>query len=190
MRPALILILTFLAGCADSTPSPAPETSSLRLATPPPVAPIAFFERACANCHGPLGMFYGDGFAQLKSDDDLIRAVRDMVTGPAQSTLDDRSLDALTAFHRWLAGKASGPFVVITTATDDTIGGECSPDTTVELILGTRTITAATDHTAWSAQLPADWRASPTVYLRASAAPGEPHSTIDLTRASFSHAQP
>ena len=49
---------------------------------------MAYFEKNCARCHGPLGSFYGDDFGRHLATPTAMRAVvKEMVEGPARSTL-------------------------------------------------------------------------------------------------------
>ncbi|MBX3402007.1 MAG: hypothetical protein KF699_01215 [Phycisphaeraceae bacterium] len=119
----------------------------------PPVAPISFFENACANCHGPHGMFYGEGFAALPDDSALTHAVREMVIGPARTTLDEASTAALVAYHRHLARSEREPFVVITRIDGSAVEGEVSPGARVVVVADGLEFEARVDGHAWTARL-------------------------------------
>lgn len=114
--------------------------------------PIAFFDQACARCHGPFGSFYGDAFAALNTDRSLHGVVLEMVEGPANAHLDDKSLFAQVAFHRSL--RDGTPFGVVTKLTEDEIAGEMTPGTRVSVVTASGVIEAEMGEATWRAALP------------------------------------
>lgn len=153
----------------------------------PPVAPLAFFERACANCHGPQGMFYEESFfAEPHDDAALVHMVREMLSGPARTELDPVSFESMVAFHRSLRGGA-GPYVVVTSARDDAISGEVSPGSTVSVHLDGREIPANVDVFEWVASLPSGWRDANVVMIIATKEGGGTATELQLREQSFSH---
>lgn len=177
-----------LAGCREEVPGPPAEADLPRtFAALPPVAPLAFFERACANCHGPLGMFYEESFfAEPHDDAALVHMVREMLSGPARTELDPVSFESMVAFHRSLRGGA-GPYLVVTSAGDDAISGEVSPDSTVSVYLDGKEIPARIDVFEWVASLPSGWREAKEVRIVAAKAGTDAATELELREQSFSH---
>lgn len=120
--------------------------------------PLAFFESHCARCHGPHGSFYGEAFAQIGSDRRLHGVVLEMVEGPSNTHIDDRSLYALVALHRSL--RDGTPFGVVTELGDGVVAGEMAPGTAVSVVVGGEVIEAEMDEASWRATLPAGADAS------------------------------
>lgn len=115
-------------GCAPDARSPVDPPTPSRPVPALSIGPISFFEERCARCHGSFGSMYGPALAHLP-DPALIRAVDDMVIGPAASELTAPDLAALVAFHRSLSG--AGPFLAVTEANDHSLGGEVTPGAAV-----------------------------------------------------------
>lgn len=177
-----------LGGCREEAPgSPAEVALPRTFAALPPVAPLAFFERACANCHGPLGMFYEESFfAEPHDDAALVHMVREMLSGPARTELDPVSFESMVAFHRSLRGGA-GPYVVVTSTVDDAISGEVSPDSTVSVYLDGKEIRARVEVFEWVAPLPSGWREAKEVRIVATKAGAHAATELELRERSFSH---
>lgn len=192
----IVLCAAALFGCprAPAPPvsgasDPAHEReSALVIAAPPPVEPIEFFERSCANCHGPYGTFYGEEFARGLDDAELKKVVLDMVIGPARASLDDASLGALVAFHRQLADAEQGPFVALTRAGEDEIGGEVSPGARVTVLVDGRTLEARVDGHTWSARLVDSPERS--LIIRASFPERGATTELDVSTGAWSHGEP
>jgi len=159
------------------------------LAQMPPVAPMVYFEQRCANCHGPMGMFYGEAFAKALDDAALIKVVREMVEGPSQSSLDALSLEALVAFHRALRLQPASPFVAVTAAAEGTLRGEVSPDSTVSIVVDGVVMDCAVEGTTWSVTLPSGWERAERVLVVATGVSRGARTEIDLENASFSHSK-
>jgi len=91
------------------------------------VGPVALFQNYCARCHGDYGWGFAPGFTEKKSDDELLSAVRLMVAGPAQQTLEPRELDALADLHRAIdainAGESGKFAAIIADGARDTLPG-------------------------------------------------------------------
>jgi hypothetical protein len=163
------------------------DAPSPAFATLPSTPPLAFFEQACASCHGPFGTFYGEAFAATQNDAELTKVVREMVVGPGRSTLDPLSLEALVAFHRSLRDRPNRPFIVVTMATKERLRGEVSPGASVSIVLGGRTLPSVQDGFEWWAELPPGWERSSRMVIRAQGKDPAATSEIDLSSASFSH---
>lgn len=176
-------------GCRECADPPTPAGGAPVWAAAPPIAPISFFERACANCHGPYGMFYGEGFAALPDDSALTHAVREMVIGPARTTLDEASMAALVAYHRRLARPAGAPFVVITRIDGSTVEGEVSPGARVVVAADGREFEATIDGHTWVARL--DAAPASTLVVRALQAEDPSRAVeLDAQLAAWTHQHP
>lgn len=190
---ALCALLAALAAGCDCRECAPPVTaqagSAPAWADAPAVPPVAFFERACANCHGPGGMFYGEGFAAMSDDAELARVVHEMVIGPARTTLDDASTAALVAYHRHLRESVRRPFVVLTRIDGGRVEGEVSGGSRVVVVADGREVEATVVDHAWSVVLTGPPRASLVVRARAD---GEPtgETELDLGRAAWTHDAP
>lgn len=140
-----------LGACSPGTPAPG---TTGRAAPQPPLAtgPISYFERHCARCHGPYGELYPRPFA-AHTDEELARIVREMVTGPAQSSLPERELEALTDYHRSMA--AAAPFIAITARVGSHIAGEVTRGALVTVRASPRSVPAVITGDTWSVDLPA-----------------------------------
>jgi len=173
------------AGEADRREPPA----DVKVAAVSPIAPLAFFERSCASCHGPFGTFYGDTFATKLDDASLIQVVGAMVRGPARSTLDPLSLNALVAFHRALRNPKSGPFLVVTAVDRTRILGEVSPGCDVVIVVGGVSVEATVDSCQWHATMPST-ATTGAVVVSARSSANKLVTTLDITKQTFSHATP
>lgn len=191
-----VLCAAGLCGCPEARETVADDgqgsgvdtSAALVLAAAPPVEPIAFFERACANCHGPYGTFYGEGFARDLDDAALQRVVREMVVGPSRASLDDASLGALVAFHRQLADARGGPFVVVTRSAGGEVAGEVSPGARVEVVADGRDFEAHVDEHVWSVRL--DGAPERSLIIRARFSEGGATTELDVSEAAWSHGRP
>lgn len=180
------------AGCdyrECAPPASAQAGSAPTWAGAPAVPPVAFFERACANCHGPGGMFNGEGFAAMSNDAELARVVHEMVIGPARATLDDASTAALVAYHRHLRQSPRRPFVVLTRIDGGRVEGEVSGGARVVVVADGREFEATVEDHAWSVALPDPPRASLVVRARADGEPTD-ETELDLGRAAWTHDAP
>ena len=120
---------------------------------------ITYFEDRCARCHGAYGGNYDTAHMAQSSDEKLRQVIRDMAEGPGQAPLDDRQLDAETAFHRSLLdGKPFVSFNAMMRSDEKTIlSGEVTPEATVQIRLDQTTIAATVDEHTWQATLPANF---------------------------------
>lgn len=166
-----------------------PSGIAFSIAEPPARPPVAYFEHACSGCHGPFGMFYGETFAAGRDDAALQKIVREMVEGPAQSTLDDRSLDALVAFHRALQHRAGGPFVALTELNEQELRGEVSPGAIVRVYFDDVPVSASADGYEWRVAFPPAWPNVRSVRVQAEIAATAAVTEIDAAVTSFSHAE-
>ncbi|PQV63215.1 hypothetical protein B1R32_11440 [Abditibacterium utsteinense] len=122
-------------------------------------APLGYFDANCARCHGPNGSFYGAGFGKnLKDDAALKQIVKEMCEGPGNAPLNEKSLDILTDFHRAL--RDNKPFLVIVSQSAKTLSGEASPDATLALQSGEKTLPIALKGHNWTTEIPADFNVS------------------------------
>ena len=148
---AILAAGAILCACSPSAPAPGAPAHA---ATQPPLSTgtISYFEQHCARCHGPYGELYPRPFA-AHTDEELARIVREMVTGPARSTLPERELDALTDYHRAMANSA--PFIAITARVGSHIAGEVTPGALVTVRASPRSVPAVITGGTWSVDLPA-----------------------------------
>lgn len=116
-------------------------------------APLDYFAANCARCHGPYGEFYGAGFAQNKTDDQLRQIVQEMAEGPGNAPLENAELDILTAYH--LSLRDQKPFLVVVKRETDgdfvNWSGEATPDS--KLTYGQTKVPL--DGHQWKLRLPA-----------------------------------
>jgi hypothetical protein len=115
-------------------------------------AAIAYYDAACARCHGPQGSFYGAELGKHLTDAQLVKVINDMAEGPGAAPLTAAGLAAETAFHRAII--AGTPFLSVTKLDGATIAGEVTPDAAVSLSAGGKAITATVDGSTWQASLP------------------------------------
>lgn len=186
---APILVAALLAAAAPSAPAPPPAAQAK---SEPLFAPIDYFARACASCHGPYGSFYGPGFGAGLTDEHLKEKVREMVFGPSQDTLEDPELDRLTAYHRSLVKRT--PFLAIVNPSGARLSGEVTPGSTVSVKLGDATRSATVTGHTWTIDLgSAPGKADPVVTAVA-AAPGpdgkRPTTSLDLAKSLYTHTDP
>lgn len=141
-------------------------------------APLAYFEDNCARCHGPNGSFYGAEFGKgLKDDAALKQVVREMCEGPGNAPLDDAKLEILTEFHRAL--RDDKPFLCVVWQGEAELKGEASPDATVSLENGAKSIAAERKGNQWSVKWPADFELKGAKVV---ACRGEKRVQVELNR--------
>lgn len=125
--------------------------------TAPSFAPLAYFDKNCARCHGPNGSFYGDSFGKnLKDDAALRQIVKEMCEGPGNAPLNEKNLDILTDFHRALRDNL--PFLVLVSQDAKVLSGEASPDAKVTLEDGAQSVVVEQKGNAWKVEIPADFK--------------------------------
>lgn len=186
---AAVVGLISLGSCGRSATAPDHATpQAFALAAIPPRPPMAFFEQACAGCHGPFGMFYGETFAATQDDAALRKTVREMVEGPGQSSLDGHSMDALVAFHRALRQRSGGPFIVVTGLSGRELRGEASPGAIIEARIDRDTVPADLDGFEWRIELPARWPYIQTLRIHARDRANGTVTEVDAAVSAFSHA--
>ena len=159
---------------------------------PAPQAPMAYFEESCARCHGSLGSFYGDDFGRKLTPAAMRTVIKEMVEGPARSSLSDGALDVQTAFHLALARHE--PFLAWTSVTSTTLQGEATPEATVtatRLNAADTTLTLHRDQWRWILPLP-DGLSPADIELRAtipatSSTTKTTTTVLRLADRSFSH---
>lgn len=115
-------------------------------------APLDYFDKRCASCHGPYGSFYGDSFGAGLSDAGLREVIHEMAEGPAGAPLKASELEAMTAYHRSLISKQ--PFVVVTAIRDNILTGEVSPGSRILLIDQGKRVPVYIEGHTWEAELP------------------------------------
>lgn len=115
-------------------------------------APLDYFEKRCASCHGPYGSFYGDSFGAALSDARLREVIHEMSEGPAGAPLKASELEAMTAYHRSLIRRQ--PFVVVTGIRDNILSGEVSPGSRILLIDQGKRVPVSIEGHTWEAELP------------------------------------
>ncbi len=132
-----------LAGCGAERPSPGPRPTAAAF------GPISYFEDHCARCHGSYGYLYAMPFVLDPASETFQEKVREMVVGPAQSSLTPGELDALVAYHRSMVD--GRPFIAWTSADGSGWRGEVTPGSTVWVIDGGVERGAEVTGHAWSA---------------------------------------
>ena len=68
------------------------------------VGPLAFFNDACARCHGDDGWSFAPGFDERYTRETMREIVHEMVIGPSQRELGTRETTALSDLHFTLGG--------------------------------------------------------------------------------------
>ncbi|MFM9997179.1 MAG: hypothetical protein ACKVU4_15430 [Phycisphaerales bacterium] len=184
-RAWLLAPFVLAPGCApEARPPVDPPTPSRPVpAVSLSLGPISFFEDRCARCHGAYGSMYGPALAHL-ADAALVRAVDDMVIGPAASELNAPDLAALVAFHRSLAGSA--PFVAVTASGPGTLAGEVTPGASVTVERGGTARPATVEGHRWRLDGAPD-DADPFIIT---ARIGAHATTLTFPRETHSHARP
>jgi hypothetical protein len=116
--------------------------------------PISYFNAKCADCHGPYGSFWGDGFASYDDPAELRAVVEEMAAGPAFSPLEGRALDVQTAYNHSLSttGRAEGPFVVARRR-QTTLRGEMTPNADIKVSVDGALLPVDVREHAWSVEL-------------------------------------
>lgn len=151
--------------------------------------PLSYFASNCARCHGPNGSFYGATFGQKLTDQQLRDVVKAMADGPGNAPLSDADLAIEVAYHRSLIDKQ--PFIALTHSERQNAGlvlkGEATPDASVKVMVGDKTIEAKTDYQNWTATLP---RNSQLPKVQIMAVKGGQKTTLDLSKSNYSHRQP
>ncbi|MDF2441372.1 MAG: hypothetical protein JWN98_2356 [Abditibacteriota bacterium] len=164
----------------------ATEATSASKDKAPQFAPLDYFDRSCARCHGNYGTNYDPSLAKLP-DAKLKQFVEDMAQGPGQAPLDAAQLERETAFHRSLQdGK---PFIVVTKIEEQssgpTLSGEATPDVKLSLQIGRDHSTViALDRHLWSVNLPAG---TDIQSVRLTAQKGEATTLLSLSESLFTH---
>lgn len=169
---------------AGQTSHPLADNSSVPRAQPLGFAPLDYFDKHCARCHGPSGAFYGESFAKDLSDTDLARIVQEMTEGPGKAPLDQTRLAALIAFHRSL--QADKPFIVWTRRSDKGIEGEVTAGSTLKVATPDGVFTAKVTGVSWVLEHPGldlD-KAELTAQI------GKRKTTLQLSVSPFSHYKP
>jgi hypothetical protein len=120
---------------------------------PKPLArgPIALYDRACANCHGPNGSFYGPELGQGKTDAQLYKAVQDMADNQGQIELAPVEVEAITAYHRAIIKHE--PFLAVTRRTKSELKGEVTKGSLVTVTVAGKPQKVTLVGTLWSAAL-------------------------------------
>lgn len=153
--------------------------------TPVKIPPLAYFASHCSRCHGYYGANYGASFGKNLSEAKLREAVMQMAAGPGGAPLAGSDLDAEVAFHRSLV--TGEPFLVWSSLKSQTLKGEVSPDASVTATLSGKAVAVRQNDTAWELVLPAKASAAQVVLKAKREAKT---STLDLAKASFTHAKP
>jgi hypothetical protein len=184
------------AGCTDDATGPSEASNSASDAQTPTVTlfdttisldadltlpPMMTFERTCARCHGPRGMFYAVPFEHEGAA--LRKVVKEMMTGPAGLDPTDPDVDAMLAYHRSM--RQDRPFVIVTnpaafrTGQTRALRGEVDPDAELQLTLGDQTIDdIRRDGSTWYAEV-----ADPGSLTLRAALPDSPPTTLQLPAA-------
>lgn len=144
--------------------------------------PIALYDRACANCHGPNGSFYGPELGQGKTDAQLYQAVQDMADNQGQIALTPAEVEAVTAYHRAIIKKE--PFVAITGRTRTELRGEVMKGSTVSVTVAGKAVPVSLSGTTWRATLSRSGALCVTVQRKGAT------TRLDPDRAAHSHPAP
>lgn len=109
---------------------------------------ISLYDKACVRCHGPGGSFYGSDLGKGKSAAQLRKMVWEMCIAQGGLTVSQREVDAMTAYHRSIM--QNEPFIEITALTSTKVSGEATPETTLQLHSGSKTVLVQLTDNRWS----------------------------------------
>ena len=148
-------------------------------------APIDYFDRNCARCHGNYGANYLPTFMALP-EEKLKTLIDEMAHGPAQAPIDATQLERETAYHRSLQdGK---PFIAVTKIEESSTGmvlsGEATPKSTLTLKSGEQSTLIALERHAWSVSLP---QGTDIKTVRLTATKDGEETSLALSDGFFSH---
>ncbi len=117
-------------------------------------APVSYFENRCSRCHGAYGSMYPQ--RTRTSYDALKHKIAEMAAGQGQAPLDEKQLEAETAYHHALL--SGTPFVAVVQATGSpeglTLSGETMPGTVLAITAGDFNATATPAGHTFSVKLP------------------------------------
>jgi len=150
-RLIISLLLSPAAVAFAAAPASQPATAPSLLG----YRPITYFQDHCANCHGDYGSTYDPAFNAKLSDAQLAGAIRTMAEGPGRAPLTEEQVRVQVAYHRTL-GEAK-PFVTVAEVRREAdalhLSGDVSPEATVRVTVGERTIQAEVTEHEWTAVL-------------------------------------
>jgi hypothetical protein len=115
--------------------------------------PLAYFQQACAHCHGPYGDSYTDHFYTITDFDKLKADVKRMADGPGMAPIEGNDLTAQVDYHKALIAK--GPFLAWCGHDGDAISGEVTKGAKVSASDGEKPLTVEVKKTRWTISLPA-----------------------------------
>jgi hypothetical protein len=174
LRTIAILVGLFATTClAQTRPTTQPAASGF--------APISYFNDRCGTCHGDYANYMGRQFgARHAAEGKLRQIVHEMVVGPAQSELTDAETEILTAYHRSILD--GRPFVVVTKIEGNTISGEATPESRLELRIGDQRREIPVEEHRWSIEVQGDVQDAVLV-----ARLGEVETTVAIGAEAYSH---
>ena len=171
MKLSLPLLLG-LAGFALAGPTP-------KIVKPLSPGPIEYFENQCARCHGTRGSNFVVASLKRRSPASLKAEIQSMASGPGQSPISGRDLDAQVALHRSII--KGTPFLSFTKSANGVLSGEVVGSEIVAIKYGTTRIPAKVADGVWTARVPLSWL-SPTrpIFVVSGTSKGM-QAAIDLT---------
>lgn len=143
--------------------------------------PLAYFEAACAGCHGEGGSWFPSNVAAGLSDADLTKKVETMARDHAARPVAGRDLAAQVALMR--AIRAREPFVALVSLNTTTATFEVTPEAKLTARAGPRSLGASQTGNLWAVAL----RGRKAASVRVTATLGKKTATLDLGRADWSH---
>lgn len=144
--------------------------------------PIALYEKACANCHGPNGSFYGPDLGKGKTDSQLYKAIQDMADNQGQIELSPVEVEAVTAYHRAIIKRE--PFLAVTERTAATLCGEATKGSAVQVTVAGKPQQVRVVGFQWSATLKGEGPILITAHRKNKSA------TLNPDKATHSHPKP
>ena len=89
--------------------------------------PVSFFQNHCMTCHGPYGSWYESESAYGPQEHREL--IRQMITGQANTTLDDEHQEI--QYHLYRAMAAKSPFLAVSSRQETITTGEFLPGSEV-----------------------------------------------------------
>lgn len=147
-----VQIVLGMTGVALAGPTP-------KIVKPLSPGPVEFFENQCARCHGTGGSNFVVASLKKRSAASLKAEIKSMASGPGQSPISGRDLDAQVALHQsFIKGK---PFLSLTRLMGTGLSGEVIGTDKVSVRQGAKSIQAKVHEGVWIVRLPATWLIAP-----------------------------
>jgi hypothetical protein len=174
-------VVASLVVCAALFAAASPERPRPRTPAPLALRPLAYFEQACASCHGEGGSWFAPNAKERLSAAQLVAKVRDMARDHAARPIAGRDLEAQVAHMR--AIMRNEPFLALVGATAREARFEVSPGAQVTARAGGRSRAVRPGGGLWIV----DVRGIPLHSVRVTATRAGRSATLDLAVSDWSH---